>query len=524
MTVRSLEGETPEPSPVADVNAVQQLGFGEALTSLGYVFWIVGAMEMVERLAYYGVKAVATLYAKAPASSGGLGITMSRFGNILMAWALVQALVPVLTGGLSDRYGYKETIFASTVVKISGYLTMAAWPTYGGFFAGAVLLATGTGIFKPGIQATLVKATGPNNSSMAWGVFYQTVNIGGYIGPLVAGLMRKMAWRYVFLANAAVICLNFLLLLAYKEPGKAQRLANEALLKEGHAKREALAVQSLRELRKFHVWTYLLIFSGFWFMFMALFDVLPAHIDDWVDSSGIVKTLFSSHWAHSRIVQFFVVLNKDGTAIQPEGMLNLNAGMIMITCFAFAYVSGKMRATTSMVVGTLLATVAFWLCGYSNTGWLTVGSIAIFSVGEMLSSPKFNEFMGNFAPADKKAMYMGFSQIPLAIGWTLEGKIGPVLYDRFASKERFARIALGERGLLGATDIARVPEGEAFSKLVALSGESRDAVTHSLYAAHDVGAVWYIMAIVGVISAAGIYAYGRWIVGRASAPVPAVTK
>ena len=44
---------------------------------------------------------------------------------------------PALSGGLSDRYGYKETIFASTVVKISGYLTMAFFPTYWGFFAGA---------------------------------------------------------------------------------------------------------------------------------------------------------------------------------------------------------------------------------------------------------------------------------------------------------------------------------------------------------------------------------------------------
>ena len=32
-------------------------------------------------------------------------------------------------------------------------------------------------------------------------------------------------------------------------------------------------------------------------------------------------------------------------------------------------------------------------------------------------------------PADKKAMYLGFSQIPVAIGWTLEGKLGPSLYD-----------------------------------------------------------------------------------------------
>jgi POT family proton-dependent oligopeptide transporter len=209
MTVGPLEAEKPpELSPVADVNSVKQLAFAEAIGSLGYVFWIVGAMEMVERLAYYGVKAVATLYAKAPASSGGLGITMTRFGTVLMVWALIQSFVPALTGGLSDRYGYKETIFASTIVKISGYLTMATWPTFEGFLAGAVLLATGTAIFKPGIQATLVKATGPNNSSMAWGIFYQTVNIGGYIGPLIAGLMRKMAWRYVFYANAAAICLN----------------------------------------------------------------------------------------------------------------------------------------------------------------------------------------------------------------------------------------------------------------------------------------------------------------------------
>jgi MFS family permease len=248
-------------------------------------------------------------------------------------------------------------------------------------------------------------------------------------------------------------------------------------------------------------------------MFNALFDVLPAHIDDWVDSSDIVKALFGTHWAHNRLVQFFVVLNKEGTAIQPEGMLNLNAGMIMLTCFLFAFASGKLRATTSMVIGTLLASVALVLCGYSNVGWLTVGAIALFSIGEMLSSPKFNEFIGNFAPSDKKAMYLGFSQIPLAIGWTLEGKIGPVLYDRFASKERFAREALGGQGL-SAEDIGRIPEGEAFPKLVALSGQTKQAVTHALYASHNVGVVWYVMAIVGVLSAAGIYAYGRCIVGR----------
>ena len=45
---------------------------------------------------------------------GGLGTDLASFGTILAVWAMMQSVVPVFTGGLSDRYGYKETIFASS--------------------------------------------------------------------------------------------------------------------------------------------------------------------------------------------------------------------------------------------------------------------------------------------------------------------------------------------------------------------------------------------------------------------------
>jgi dipeptide/tripeptide permease len=503
----SNDTDQPTAKDASGLADVKQLGLVAAIGSLGYVFWIVGAMEMVERLAYYGVKAVATLYAKDPVSSGGLGVTMDTFGTILMFWALVQSIVPVFTGGLSDRYGYKETIFASTVVKICGYLVMAFFTTYWGFFAGAMLLALGTAIFKPGIQGTLVKSTSRENSSVAWAIFYQTVNIGGFIGPLVAGLMRKMAWSNVFFACAAIICLNFLLLLTYKEVGKEERIARN---KAGN--KQSLVVESLREIAKPHVWIYLLIFSGFWFMFNAIFDVLPAHLEDWVDTRGIVTSLFGTSGTESEIVKFFIVMNKDGTEIQPEGLLNLNAGLIMLTCFLFGALSSKMRATTSMVVGTLMASAALFLSGYSTLGWLSVCAIGLFSIGEMLSSPKFSEFIGNFAPSDKKAMYLGFSQIPLAIGWTLEGKIGPMLYEKLASKEVYSRQALVAKGWEQSA-VDAVPQGEAFAKLVEVSGTGKWEVTAELYAQHasNIGLVWYIMGGVGIVSAIGIWMYGSWI-------------
>jgi proton-dependent oligopeptide transporter, POT family len=502
---------SPPPSETT-LSDVRQLGLWAAIGSLSYVFWVCGGMEMVERLAFYGVRAVATLYATRPLSEGGLGVTMATFGTLLLFWNLVQSLIPVFTGGLSDRYGYKETIFASTIIKSLGYLVMAWFHSYWGFFAGAMLLATGTAIFKPGVQGTLIKATNRRNSSMAWGIFYQTVNIGGWIGPLIALQMRLLAWKYVFYINAAVICCNFLLLLTYREPGKAERLARQQRLRAGGEKQRSLALESLAELKKPHLLLYLIIFSVWWLMFPMLWDVLPKYVDDWVNTAPMVQFLFGADGTQNPVWKFLLGMGEHGRTIQPEGIVNINAGMIMLTCFIFAGLGAKMRATTSMLVGTVFITTALAIFGATNFIGLAVLAMIIFSVGEMLSSPKFSEFLGNIAPPDKKAMWIGFSQAPILIGWTIEGKLGPELYHIFSSKDVFARQLLIERGLPPAQCAPQaLPIGDAFKKLVQFTGESPEHLTQVLYQSHHVGMTWYVFAAIGVASAAMIYLYGQWV-------------
>lgn len=500
-----------QPSRNEGLVDVKQLGLIASILSLGYVFWIVGAMEMVERLAYYGVRAVAGLYAKSPLSEGGLGITPSEFGTILMVWSAFQGFVPIFVGGLADRYGYKVTIAASTAVKIVGYLIMAAFTTFWGFLAGAIFLATGTAIFKPGIQGTLVKSTNRQNSSMAWGIFYQTVNLGGFIGPLMAGLMRKMAWEYVFLCCAGIISLNFLLLFTYKEPGIEERLERERKRKETGEQRKSLASETLKELARPELAVFLAIFTGFYFMFFALFDVLPLHLDDWVDTRDIVQTVSQYVDTSNPVVSFLVILDKTGQHIQPEGMLNLNAGLIMLTCFFFAWLSSRMKILRSIALGTALASISLCLIGMTTAGWWALGAIAVFSVGEMLSSPKFGEFVGgHLAPDDKKAMYLGLSQMSFAIGSTIEGKTGPVLYDTFASKERFAREMLAQQGM-SPEAIAAIPQGEGFGRLVEVLGKTPHEVTQILYQSHDVGVLWFLMAGVGFTTVALLLWYAVWL-------------
>lgn len=499
---------------------IQQLGLIASILSLGYVFWVVGAMEMVERLAYYGVRSVAGLYSKSPLSEGGLGISPSQFGTILMIWSGFQGFVPIFVGGLADRYGYKLMIAISTLVKIVGYLLMAAFANFWGFLAGAIFLATGTAIFKPGIQGTLVKCTNRRNSSMAWGVFYQTVNLGAFLGPLMAGLMRKMDWQYVFLTCAGIISLNFLLLLTYREPGLEERLERERQHKQSGKKRQSLLSETLSELRRPELCVFLAIFTGFYFMFNALFDVLPLHVDDWVDSRDVVTRVSQTLNIEHPVVGFVMILDKTRQYIQPEGIININAGLIMLSCFFFAWLSSKLRILRSIALGTTLAGVSLFLIGLSTAGWTALGAVAVFSVGEMLSSPKFGEFIGgHLAPDDKKAMYLGLGQISFAVGSTLEGKIGPFLYDHLASKDRFARQMLAESGM-PVERILQIPQGEAFTRLVEFTGQAPDALTHLLYTSHSVGQMWFLMGGVGLTTALLILLYSFWLQRRMATSQP----
>ena len=264
-----------------------------------------------------------------------------------------------------------------------------------------------------------------------------------------------------------------------------------------------------QELKKPVVIYYMLVFSGFWFLFNSLFDVLPIHISEWVDTSVIVSSLFGGETPNG-FWRSVMAMDLEGTKILPEGMININAALIMTCCFLIAGLTAKYRVTSAMLAGCLLSIAAFLVIGYTNAAWMMAIAIAMFSLGEMMISPKKNEFMGNIAPKGKKAMYLGFVMLPQGIGWGLEGYFGPKLYEWYASKEAFSRQLLANRGMSQA-EVDAIPNGEAFTTAVQYTGESAQALTQYLYELHNIGAAWYIIAVIGSLSAVGIYIYGKWL-------------
>jgi len=207
---------------MSETTTSESMGLKDQLKSFNRVFWIGNAIEMVERLAYYGLRVVVPLYIVLSIEEGGPQFSQTQKGTIFAIWAAIQSFVPILTGGYADKFGYKLTVAISTVIKIAGYLAMAyaieiASAVSGGasdgvaghsttlvcFTVGASLLALGTAVFKPGIQGIVALQLKEANASVGWSVFYQVVNVGGFLGPYLASVMRLMAWRYVFIACAS---------------------------------------------------------------------------------------------------------------------------------------------------------------------------------------------------------------------------------------------------------------------------------------------------------------------------------
>jgi len=128
-------------------------------------------------------------------------------------------LMPVLTGALADRYGYKRMFIIAYVGMVLSYYGLGQFKTMPTFLAAFMCVAVAAAIFKPVVVGTVARLTTEGNSRMGFGVFYMMVNIGAFLGPIVAGVVRGISWSYVFIACSGWAAVNLVIvLLFYKEP------------------------------------------------------------------------------------------------------------------------------------------------------------------------------------------------------------------------------------------------------------------------------------------------------------------
>jgi dipeptide/tripeptide permease len=195
------------------------MSIGKVLKKYPVTFWVGNTMELFERWAWYGFYIVFALYLTNSTDTGALGFSQTQKGLLMGIGTGFLYLVPILTGALSDRIGYRRTLYIAYTIYTLVFLLMPLFKSFVPVFIIFLMLATGAALFKPIIAATVAKTTDEETSSIGFGIFYMVVNIGAFIGPFVTGFVRKFSWDYVFYTSAVVIAFNFILLtFLYKDP------------------------------------------------------------------------------------------------------------------------------------------------------------------------------------------------------------------------------------------------------------------------------------------------------------------
>lgn len=202
------------------------LGFTAQVKSFPGTFWVANTMEIFERMAWYGMYIPLALYLTDARERGGLGFSVEDAGLITGIVMFLLYLMPVVTGALADRYGYKKLFVIAYGIMTPAYWLLGKYDTFTTFLFGFLLLAVGAAIFKPVVVGTVARTSNEKNSQLAFGIFYMIVNIGGFVGPFVSGLLRSpdpvtgvSQWSRMFTASAIFIAVNFVLVfLFYREP------------------------------------------------------------------------------------------------------------------------------------------------------------------------------------------------------------------------------------------------------------------------------------------------------------------
>jgi MFS family permease len=478
---------------------------------LGPAFWSLNSIEMMERLAYFGVRTVVPVYIMQADDPGGLHLTAAHKGTIYAFWFLVQSVLPMVTGGYADRYGYKRTMFVSVTMNIAGYAIMAFGRSYEVFFFGVLVLASGTALFKPSVQGSLAQNLTKDVSSVGWGIFYWVVNVGGALAPLIASAIIKPhtvgAWRNLFLASAGFTAVNYLLMLTFKDvPSGASKTETPLQV----LKRTLVNIVEPRLV------AWLLIMSCFWLMMYQLWDLHPNFITDWVDTRGAATAM-----SHVPPHGYWARATERGLQIPQEILLSLNSWLIIALMIPVSWAARKMRTLTAMLVGMTVATAGIVIAGLTANGWVLILGILFFSLGEMWTGPKKNEYLGLIAPPGKKGLYLGYVNIPVGVGGFVGSKMAGWLYGNYGEKAVLAQKYLATRvdgavasawdGSLQTLEAAAgVSRTEAFARLVEVTGLDATQATQLLWDTYNPHlAVWLPFAAIGVGATVALAVFGQ---------------
>lgn len=440
-------------------------------------FWVANFVELLERLAYYAVFIVITLYL-----SNVWGFSDIEAGMIAGMFSAMLYLLPVFAGAISDKIGFRSAIILAFALLTVGYAGLGILPTmlesaglvdyemtttYTGLnesylrwsiIAPLILVVIGGSFIKSVISGTVARETTPETRARGYSIFYMMVNIGAFTGKTVVDpLRRSMGDQGLVYLNFFSAAMTLLALIAvyffYKSAktegkGKSFSELGEALVKVLSNGRLLLLI---------------LIVSGFWMIQSQMYATMP---------------------------KFVIRLIGEGAS--PGWYANVNP-LVVFVCVNFVTSFMKKRsAIASMMIGMCIIPLSALvmslgtqvggenIMGLHPVAFMMIVGIAMQALAECFISPRFLEYFSLQAPKGEEGLYLGFSHLHSFFSFLFAFGLSGFLLDKFCPDPR---LFTNDAGVL-------------------------DSVAYSA-ATQNAHYIWYVFVGIGAISAIALFIYAR---------------
>ena len=434
-------------------------------------YWNANLTELFERAAYYSMASFIVIYL------GRLGLGdywPSTLNGVL--WFLVYFL-PILSGTIADQIGFRRSLLLACVLLVGGYFLMGYPVWFGGHTlalqvghevtAGAgvvvpvslaiLLVGIGGSFVKPCIAGT-VQRTHMGKATLAFAIFYMVINIGSVVGRITAFFVRTKLGKLdtIFLVAMAASVMAFLVVtLLYRDPesavdpAKPRRTIPEVLL------------GIFKVLRSGRFTMFMLVSSGFYFIYNQVYNVLPLYVKKTVELSPAMDLYTMANPV--TIVLFQLLITKLFGKLPPIKSIIVGTviiGLSMLINVAPLFMAGGVTAKALLPMGSLFIVL----------------TVALIAFGELFASSRLYEYIGSLAPKGQEGLFLGYANLPMAIGSLVGGPAGAWLFNQVMCA-------------------GAVKQADGLLKL-----DPKAAATG-----------WIIVTLFGLGSALSLWVYNRWL-------------
>jgi POT family proton-dependent oligopeptide transporter len=377
--------------------------------------------EMWERFSYYGMRAFLILYMTAAVSAGGLGLDVRDAASIYGTYTGSVWAAAILGGIVADRFlGQYRSVLVGGIIIALGHFTLAfkALPF---FYAGLTFIVIGTGLLKPNVSALVgsLYEQGDARRDAGFSIFYMGINLGAFIGPLIAGYVaQRVDWHLGFACAGVGMTLGLIQYVLGK-PRLAPALGRLAAQPRptatavGSAGGSALRFTAIESKRIAAVVVFFLAASLFWAAY---------------DQAGSTLNLFADRYTRLEVLGF---------SFPSSWFQSVQAGFVIILAPVFAWLWVRLgprepSSPAKFALGLFFVGLAFVLlvpagamaqsgAGIRISPWWLVAAYFVEELGELCLSPVGLSVVTKLAPQRIVGLMMGVWFLSNAVGNKLAG-------------------------------------------------------------------------------------------------------